>query len=168
MPYYLWRKSRNTGSIPFEPEPGSKSRRSWIRIVTEILAHLLVVNYMWSIMCASNLLLFGKFVVAELSGNSSRVAQRQTGTHKLLMTTHVVSSVPWIKQFSNAFAFDTGWAIDFEANLFIRFYSFKIVGDRGASDIQPLPIQGKVMWFLAHFNVFILKFSSNYALLPFH
>ena len=25
VPYYLWRKSRNTGSIPFEPEPGSGS-----------------------------------------------------------------------------------------------------------------------------------------------
>ena len=33
VPYYLWRKSRNTGSIPFEPEPGSGSfaeyKQSW-------------------------------------------------------------------------------------------------------------------------------------------
>ena len=29
VPYYLWKKSRITGSIPFDPEPGSKSRRSY-------------------------------------------------------------------------------------------------------------------------------------------
>ena len=29
MPYYLWRKNRSKGSIIFEPEPGSKSRRSY-------------------------------------------------------------------------------------------------------------------------------------------
>ena len=37
--YCIWRKSRSTGSIPFEPEPSSKSRWSWIRIVIEILGH---------------------------------------------------------------------------------------------------------------------------------
>ena len=39
VPLYLWRKSRNIGSKHFEPEPGSKSRRSYFRIKVEILGH---------------------------------------------------------------------------------------------------------------------------------
>ena len=37
VPLYLWRKSRNIGSKHLEPEPGSKSRRSYFRIKVEIL-----------------------------------------------------------------------------------------------------------------------------------
>ena len=43
VPLYLWIKSRNIGSKHFEPEPGSKSRRSYFRIKVEILGHWIVI-----------------------------------------------------------------------------------------------------------------------------
>ena len=48
VPYYLLRKSRNTGSIPFELEPGSKILLSWIRIITEILDQCGITVWSWS------------------------------------------------------------------------------------------------------------------------